>query len=199
MARMVTALLASWVLAANPSVDLNARGEDLLKNGRSREALKLFKQASEADPRSAPSFFNQALALASLRKQPAAHPQPSKKDVLDAAEAALQLDPKMRERAEQELPAVRTTFRGQKLLGRTVEKDALKILEGIVWHSRSGERIEFIADGSARFLRDITVRPARWTADGPRVILEVGGRKYEGRLDTDGVLTFEVLGRFFDW
>jgi hypothetical protein len=196
---MVTALLASWVLAANPGTDLNARGEDLLKNGHSREALRLFKQASEADPRSAPSFFNQALALASLRKQPAARPQPTKKDVLDAAEAALQLDPKLRERAEQELPAVRTTFRGQRLLGRTIEKDAAKILEGIMWHSRSGERIEFAADGSARFLRDISVHPARWTIDAGHVTLEVNGRRYDGRLDTDGVLTFEGLGRFFDW
>src|SRR4029079_12245523 len=114
---MLAALATALTLSTSPALDLNTKGESLVKQGDYRRALAVFRQAAEADPRSATAFFNQALALAALRRQPGR--APSKKDVCDAAEVALQLDPKLRARAEQELPAVRTTLRGQRLLGRT--------------------------------------------------------------------------------
>jgi hypothetical protein len=194
------ASMVAVVLCAGPAALLNAQGEEALKAGRSREALALFRKAAEADPRLAPAFYNEALAMASLRRQYTLHWQPTKKDVLDAAEVALQLDPKMRERAEKELPAVRTTFRGQRLLGRSIERDAPAILEAIAWHSRAGERLAFAKDGTVSYSRGEPMQPVgKWSADGARITLKVSSHTYSGTLDTEGVLTIDGLGRFFDW
>jgi tetratricopeptide (TPR) repeat protein len=194
---MLTALVATLALAASPARELNAQGEALVKQGDYKKALTLFRQATEADPRFAAAFYNQALALAALRRQPRGGP--TKKDVLDAAESALALDPKLRERAEQELPAVRTTWRGQRLLGRSADKDLAAIVRSIPWRSRAAERLELLADGAARLWRSSAPVPGRWHVEGARLTLELNSRQYGGRLDSDGVLTIEGLGRFFDW
>lgn len=194
---MLAALATALTLSASPALDLNAKGESLVKQGDYRRALVVFRQAAESDPHLAAAFYNQALALAALRRQPG-H-APTKKDVLDAAEVALQLDPKLRERAEQELPAVRTTLRGQRLLGRTAEKDLAAIVRSIPWRSRAGERLELLPDGTLRFWRGSLQQPGKWRAEGAHLTLELYGRQYGGGLDGDGVLTVEGLGRFFDW
>lgn len=199
------ALFVSSMLSADPAVDLNAKGEALAERGDLIGALVTFRHAAEANPRSAEAFYNQALTLAHLRAQPWNRRQPSKKSVLDAADQALRLDPALRERAERELPAVRTTFRGQTLLGRTVEKDTAIIVQGIVWRSRSGVRLDFLADGTIRYwtqpesLQRAPAPIGHWSVQGGRLTLVLGGTAHEGGLDHDGVLSLDGLGRFYDW
>ncbi len=145
-----------------------------------------------------------ALALADLRHTPNVRVRPSKKDVLDAVEVAAQLDPKLRQRA-QELPAVRTTFRGQRLLGRTIEHDTAAILQGITWRSRSDERLDFLSDGTVRYwnhpeLTDRVPRPSgRWAVVGGHVSVAFGSKSFDGEIGSDGVLSLAGWGRFFDW
>jgi tetratricopeptide (TPR) repeat protein len=195
---MSAALLVASLLCAGPGTELNAKGEALVKQGQYREALSLFRKAAEADPRLAAAFYNQALAMAGLRRAPGQRVQPSKKDVLDAVEQAIALDPKMRARAEQDFSSVRTTFRGQRLIGRTLEKDSAAILQAIAWHSRAAETLTFGADGAVRYVRDLVPRPGRWTVQGRQVTVTIG-KTYQGQIDDEGVLTLEGLGRFFDW
>jgi tetratricopeptide (TPR) repeat protein len=195
--RMVALLVASLVLA-DSGMELNAKADALYQRGDYREALKLYRKAADANPRLAAAFYNQALTLAALRRT--SRVQPSKKDVLDAVETAVQLDPKLRERAEHDFLSVRTTIRGQRLLGRNVEKDTEAILKSINWHSRNGEHLAFAGDGTLRYWRDPAALPSgKWSIDGKRVSATLGKRTYEGSIDSEGVLTLDGLGRFFDW
>ncbi|MFT3837343.1 MAG: hypothetical protein QM723_10150 [Myxococcaceae bacterium] len=165
----------------------------------------MFSAAPAANPKSAEAFYNQALALAHSRADPANRRPPSKKAVLDVAEEALRLDPGLRERAERELPAVRNTFRGQTLLGRTIEKDTALMVRGIVWRSRGGTRLDFLADGTVRYWTqpEALMRPpapsGHWSVQNGRLTLVLGATAHEGGLDHDGVLTLGGLGRFYDW
>jgi tetratricopeptide (TPR) repeat protein len=201
---MLIAFAVSFILLADPATELNAQGETLAQHGDLNEALKAFRKAIEANPHFARGYYNEALALAHLRSLPS-NRRPSKKSVLDAAEQAIHLDPKLREEAAQELPAVRTTFRGQKLLGRTIEKDTAAIAQGIVWRSRSGLRLDFLADGTVRFWTqpEWSARPpaptGHWSVQGDRLTLVLSGKAHDGGLDSDGVLKLEGLGRFYDW
>ena len=202
---MLIAFAVSSILLVDPAAELNVRGEALLQHGELSEALAAFRKATEENPRFARAYYNEALTLARLRAQPTTRVRPSKKSVLDAAERALQLDPKLREHMEQDLPAVRTTFRGQRLLGRTVEKDSAAIAQGIVWRSRSGTRLDFLADGTVRYWiqPEWFGRPptptGHWSVQGAHLTLVLAGRTHEGGIDGDGVLQLEGLGRFYDW
>lgn len=205
LASMLLVLTAAVVLTQS-GAELNAKGEALLASGQFREAQRLFRRASQTSPRLSVSYFNEALALAGLRRtiEPP-RPRPSKKSVLDVAEVALRLDPTLRGRAEAELPSVRTTFRGQRALGRRPEQEAAMILQAIVWRSRGAERLDFLPDGQVRYCRcrDLPEPPpppeGSWSVDGNRITITFGTRTHEGTLGADGVLSLGQLGRFFDW
>lgn len=203
---MIAAVALLTMVLAQSGAELNAQGEALMERGQYREALSVFRKAADANPRLAAAFYNQALAMAAIRRTVnPARPHPTKKAVLDAAEAAFKLDAKLRARAEVELPALTTTFRGQLLLGRTVEKDAAQALQGIVWRSRGGELIDFLADGSLRTCRcrdlpqPLPPPNGKWSVDGNRVTVTRGSDSVDGVLGSDGVLTLGRMGRFFSW
>jgi hypothetical protein len=203
---MLAAITVVTMVLTQSGAELNAQGETLLARGQFRDALLLFRQAAEANPRLATAFYNQALAMAGIRgsTQPALT-HPTKKAVLDAAEVALKLDPRLRARAEAELPPMTTTFRGQRLLGRTLQKDTATILQGISWRSSAGERIAFLADGSLHYCKcrelpqPLPPANGKWSVEENRVTVAIGSDAHEGALGSDGVLTLGRMGRFFSW
>lgn len=201
---MTASLAIVCLLLGQGGKELTAEGEALLGEGRYAEALRVFRRAAELSPRSAMAFYNQALAMAGLRRSAKpAGPRPSPKSVLDVAEVALKLDPGLKSRAEADLPSVRKTFRGQRLLGRTPKNGAAAILQAITWRSRANERLEFAPDGTVRLCRcyDFEAAPpaGQWKVEKNRVFVTVGATTHEGELGEDGVLSLGRLGRFFDW
>lgn len=203
---MRATLVVLLLLLGQSATEVNANGESLLSAGRYDEALRVFRSAAAARPQSATAHFNQALAMAGLRRTAKlAGPRPSQKSVLDVVEVALKLDPGLRSRAEAELPAVRTTFRGQRLLGRTPAKNADEILQALTWRSRNGERLQFLAGGAVRYCRcrELETPPpppgGQWEIDGAHVTVTFGAARYDGALGDDGVLILGRMGRLFAW
>ncbi len=201
---MLVALTA--LLLCQSGAELDATAEALLARGEYGEALRVLRRAAELSPRRATVFFNQALAMAGLRREAKrTGARPSKKSVLDAAEQALKLDPGLKTRAEAELPAVSNTLRGQRLLGRTPKKNAAEILQALTWRSRDGDRLQFLPGGALRHCRcrEFDEPPpaptGQWSVQGDRVTVTLPTATHEGQLGDDGVLTLGRMGRLFSW
>lgn len=203
-ALMLAPLTVVLLLLGQSGADLNATGEALLARGQYRDALRVFRRAAELNPRYAAAVFNQALAMAGVRRESGPQAKPSKKSVLDVVEQALKLDPKLAARAA-ELPAVNTTYRGQRLLGRTPAKNTADIVQALTWRSRDGDRLQFLPGGAVRHCRCRAFEQSpppptgQWTVDGDRVTVVLAGVKHEGVLAEDGVLTLGRIGRLFSW
>jgi hypothetical protein len=194
----------------NQATALNTKGFREYQAGRFPEALKLFLEATKADPTHALAEYNVAATLGVLRKKNGAcEYEAFKQSILKHLTKAVELDPGRRERmkADPDLDTVRDTVGYQKLLGVDPRKpeDLPTLLEQVSWFGPgtgvygSMVGIDFQPSGHLelwhRKVEDTEGNPVKtlkvrgsWKTEGSTVYVHLSS-PLEGKMDLKATLT----------
>lgn len=184
--------------AETNATDLNAQGYRHYKAGRYAEAIDLFNQAIQKDPKLALPHYNLAATLALVRgKGKTCEFEAYGSTIVDHLRDAVALDPSRRERMKKDsdFDSIRTTVGYWIVSGLSPEKedDARAILTSTHWHGdgrfidpRPLEDLRFLKGGKAE-LR------SRGAADEGRGPVFGAWKSIRGTYTTkDGVLTLRL-------